>query len=197
MGIHTKDESTPPAREADRERERGEARLAALSAESLSEGARVHETPASTRERERESARREILAAARTRKAPPVAPGAPGGPAEVADDGAQDDVERGIISDVCGLEDARSLRRVISSAKTRIKELGLQNVVEAKPHGSGILQLEYREARANEKRRGPYWTYNWVADGRRRTLYIGKTDEPEAVLERKLAERNRREAGPT
>ncbi len=60
-------------------------------------------------------------------------------------------------------------------------------VVESRPHADGLLLLEKRIFRPKTggpiKVRGPYWTFRFNEDGKRRSLYIGKTDDPERVLE--------------
>jgi hypothetical protein len=54
-------------------------------------------------------------------------------------------------------------------------------------HASGILQLEYRSNPKTGTRRGPYWYFYWPEDGKQHSLYVGKTSDPEALLEEKLA----------
>jgi hypothetical protein len=188
VGLHTSDGR------ADREAARREA-LAAGGA-----GQRVgnHATPVSTggerggernreRERERERARREALGRTGGGAAGPPDEEPPGDGGEGRDAGGQDAEVLELISRAETLTDAAALRRLIAAAKHRIKELGKQSVVEVREHRSGVLQLEYREAHGRSGRRGPYWTYRWVEDGRRRSIYLGKTDDPEAALEEKLA----------
>ncbi len=68
-------------------------------------------------------------------------------------------------------------RRRVASAST---------VVERRDHDSGVLQLEYRTNPKTGKHRGPYWYFHWREDGKQRTLYLGKTDEPESKLVGKL-----------
>jgi hypothetical protein len=52
------------------------------------------------------------------------------------------------------------------------------------------LQLEgraYRRRKDGEvTERGPYWYFHYREGGRQRTLYIGKTDNPEAKVDEKL-----------
>jgi hypothetical protein len=45
---------------------------------------------------------------------------------------------------------------------------------ERRPHASGVLQLEMRG------QAGPYWYFHYCEGGKQKSLYIGKTDEPEA-----------------
>ncbi len=66
-------------------------------------------------------------------------------------------------------------------------------VVESRPHADGLLLLEKRvfmpKTGGPPKVRGPYWTFRYHKGGKRKSLYIGKTDEPEAVLEEKRSRR--------
>jgi len=52
------------------------------------------------------------------------------------------------------------------------------------------LQLEgraYRRKKDGEStERGPYWYFHYREGGKQRTLYLGKTDNPEAVVNEKL-----------
>ena len=63
-------------------------------------------------------------------------------------------------------------------------------VLERRDYLNGVLQLEgraYRRKKDGElKQRGPYWYFHYREGGRQRTLYIGKTDNPEAVVDEKL-----------
>lgn len=62
-------------------------------------------------------------------------------------------------------------------------------VVESRPYADGLLLLEKRiftpKGGGPPKVRGPYWTFRYHKGGKRKSFYIGKTDEPEAVLEEK------------
>jgi len=99
-----------------------------------------------------------------------------------------DATDGGLVGRVRHLTEEALLRAVIGAARARLEELGMKNVVETRVHGDGRLQLEYRGRRSrNGEKRGPYWSYKWFEDGRSRSLYLGKTDEPEAVLEEKLS----------
>jgi len=63
-------------------------------------------------------------------------------------------------------------------------------VLERREHRNGILQLEgraYRRKKDGElTERGPYWYFHYREGGRQRTLYVGKTANPEAVVDEKL-----------
>ena len=80
------------------------------------------------------------------------------------------------------------LESVRKAAAQRRQQLGKQSsVVERRNHGRGILQLEYRTNPKTGTQRGPYWYFYWREEGRQRSLYVGKTDDPEAVLDEKFA----------
>ncbi len=65
-------------------------------------------------------------------------------------------------------------------------------MVERRDHQNGVLQLERRAYRRKKDgeltQRGPYWYFHFREGGRQRTLYIGKTDNPETVVGEKLSE---------
>src|SRR5919206_13226 len=49
-------------------------------------------------------------------------------------------------------------------------------VIERRAYGSGVLQLEKRGGS------GPYWYFHPRKDGTQKTIYVGKTDDPEIRL---------------
>jgi hypothetical protein len=49
-------------------------------------------------------------------------------------------------------------------------------VIERRPYGSGVLQLEKRGES------GPYWYFHHRKEGKQKTVYLGKTDAPEIKL---------------
>ena len=59
-------------------------------------------------------------------------------------------------------------------------------VLERRDYLNGVLQLEgraYRRKKDDElTERGPYWYFHYREGGKQRTLYIGKTDNPEAKV---------------
>src|SRR5215207_2849142 len=59
-------------------------------------------------------------------------------------------------------------------------------VLERRDYRNGILQLESRAYRRKKDdqltERGPYWYFHYREGGKQRTLYIGKTDNPEAKV---------------
>ncbi len=63
-------------------------------------------------------------------------------------------------------------------------------VLEYRPHADGHLQLELRRyvrKDGSTRERGPYWYFNFHEDGKRKKLYLGKTDDPEGELAKKRA----------
>ena len=66
----------------------------------------------------------------------------------------------------------------------------LSTVSERREYRNGLLQLEgraYRRKKDGElTERGPYWYFHYREGGKQRTLYVGKTDNPEAVVDEKL-----------
>jgi hypothetical protein len=80
------------------------------------------------------------------------------------------------------------LERVREAVERRREQLVKQSsIVDRRNYGRGILQLEYRANPKTGTRRGPYWYFYWRAEGSQHSLYVGKTDDPEAVLEEKFA----------
>ena len=65
-------------------------------------------------------------------------------------------------------------------------------VLERREYRNGLLQLEgraYRRKKDGEQtERGPYWYFHYREGGRQRTLYIGKTDNPEAKVDEIMKE---------
>ena len=86
------------------------------------------------------------------------------------------------------------LDRVQEAIDRRRQQLGhkpVSSVVERRNYGNGILQLESRAYRRKDgglTDRGPYWYFHYRQGGKQRTLYIGKTDNPESVVDEKLGE---------
>ena len=79
------------------------------------------------------------------------------------------------------------LESVRKALERRHQQLVKQStVVERRNHGKGILQLEYRSNPKTGTRWGPYWYFYWREEGRQKSLYVGKTDDPEGVLSVKL-----------
>ena len=73
---------------------------------------------------------------------------------------------------------------------TRDFEEGSKHTVaERRPFRNGYLTNEYRRNKKTGTLTGPYWHYRGVEDGKQINLYLGKTDNPEARAEEKLASR--------
>jgi len=68
-----------------------------------------------------------------------------------------------------------------------LQEKKQSTVLERRNYRNGVLQLEgrtYRRKKDGElTERGPYWYFHYRQGGRQRTLYIGKTDNPEAKVD--------------
>ena len=65
-------------------------------------------------------------------------------------------------------------------------------VLERRDYRNGVLQLEGRAYKRKKDgrltERGPYWYFHYREGGRQRTLYIGKTDSPEAKVDEIMKE---------
>ena len=87
------------------------------------------------------------------------------------------------------LQDAIDRRR--GSFKKNNKEKQ-STVRERREHRNGLLQLEGRTYKRKKDgkltERGPYWYFHYREGGRQRTLYIGKTDNPEAKVDEMIRE---------
>jgi hypothetical protein len=92
----------------------------------------------------------------------------------------------------------RELERRVSSAggragAPRIQEASappVTEVLEYCPHEDGYLQLELRRYIRRDglaRERGPYWCFQFHEGGKRKKLYLGKTDDPEVALAAKRA----------
>ena len=65
-------------------------------------------------------------------------------------------------------------------------------VVEYRPYEDGTLQAEVRTYTRRDGGRapsGPYWYFRFHEGGRQKKLYLGRTDDPEAVLAEKRSQR--------
>ena len=88
------------------------------------------------------------------------------------------------------LEEALRRRRRELGEELEEKKTPVSDVLEYRPHADGYLQYEIRRYRRKDgsmKEHGPYWYFRYHEGGRQRTLYLGKTDDPEGVLEQKRA----------
>jgi hypothetical protein len=81
------------------------------------------------------------------------------------------------------LQDAIDRRRS-SFKNNKYKQ---STVLERREYRNGLLQLEGRTYKRKKDgklmERGPYWYFHYREGGRQRTLYIGKTDNPEAKVD--------------
>jgi hypothetical protein len=95
--------------------------------------------------------------------------------------------------------DERELHRLQAALDRRRgtlkKEKKKQSTVtERREYRNGVLQLEGRAYRRKKdgqlKERGPYWYFHYREGGKQRTLYLGKSDNPEAkvdeIMERRV-----------
>src|SRR4051794_21431839 len=85
--------------------------------------------------------------------------------------------------------DQQQLDRLQAALDHRRGELKKKQstVLERREYRNGLLQLEGRTYQRKKdgtlKQRGPYWYFHYREGGRQRTLYLGKTDDPEAKVE--------------
>jgi hypothetical protein len=86
--------------------------------------------------------------------------------------------------------DEQELDRVQAAIDHRRGGSKQSTVLERREYRNGVLQLEgraYRRKKDGElTERGPYWYFHYREGGRQRTLYLGKTDNPEAKVDEKL-----------
>ncbi len=79
------------------------------------------------------------------------------------------------------------LTRVRTALEQRAQQLIKPSTVfERRNHEHGMLQLEYRQYPKTGTRRGPYWYFYWREESHQHSLYLGKTDHPETVLDEKF-----------
>ncbi len=88
-----------------------------------------------------------------------------------------------LLIDHIGRLDAEELDRFQAAIDARRRELAEQEstapastILDRRPHGRGVLQLEMRSES------GPDWYFYISRGGKHRTIYIGKTDDPEVTL---------------
>jgi hypothetical protein len=83
-------------------------------------------------------------------------------------------------------EELDHLQEAIDRRRRLLGDGPLSTVVERRNYGNGILQLEKRAYRRKDgmlTERGPYWYFHFREEGRQRTKYLGKTDNPEAKVD--------------
>jgi hypothetical protein len=84
--------------------------------------------------------------------------------------------------------DEQELNRLQAALDRRRGELKNKQstVLERREYRNGLLQLEGRTYQSKKdgqlKQRGPYWYFHYREDGKQRTLYVGKTDNPEVKV---------------
>lgn len=98
--------------------------------------------------------------------------------------------------DLSYLEEAlrRRRRELGDEVVPEERKTPVSDVLEYRPHADGYLQYEVRRYRRKDgsmKEHGPYWYFRYHEGGRQRTLYLGKTDDPEGVLAGKRREGGR------
>ena len=86
--------------------------------------------------------------------------------------------------------DEQELDRIQAAIDHRRGEGRQSTVLKRREYRNGLLQLE---ARAYQRKkdgklteRGPYWYFHYREGGKQRTLYVGKTEDPEVVVDEKL-----------
>jgi hypothetical protein len=85
--------------------------------------------------------------------------------------------------------DAEELNRVRAAVESMSRRSGDSTVLERRSYRNGLLQSEvrtYTRKDGTEIRRGPYWYFHYRQDAKQKTLYIGKSEEPERVVDSKL-----------
>ena len=87
-----------------------------------------------------------------------------------------------------GQMDQQELDRLQAALDHRRGELKKKQstVLERREYRNGLLQLEGRTYQRKKdgqlKQRGRYWYFHYREGGKQRTLYVGKTDKPEAKV---------------
>jgi hypothetical protein len=84
-------------------------------------------------------------------------------------------------------EELDRLQDAINRRRQQIGDPPLSTVVERRDYQNGVLQLEQRAYRRKKDgkltTRGPYWYFHFREGGRQKTMYLGKTDDPEARID--------------
>jgi hypothetical protein len=78
------------------------------------------------------------------------------------------------------------LQKAIDHRRQQIGDKPVSTVVERHDYQNGVLQLEKRAYRRKDGRlteRGPYWYFHFREGGRQKTMYLGKTDDPEVKVD--------------
>jgi len=89
-------------------------------------------------------------------------------------------------------EELDQLQEAINRRRQQIADAPVSTVVERRDYRNGVLQLEKRAYRRKKDggltQQGPYWYFHFREGGRQKTMYVGKTDNPETVVDEKLSE---------
>ncbi len=78
------------------------------------------------------------------------------------------------------------LQKAIDRRRQQIGNKPVSTVVERRDYRNGVLQLEKRAYRRKDgqlTQRGPYWYFHFREGGRQKTMYVGRTDDPEARVD--------------
>jgi hypothetical protein len=78
------------------------------------------------------------------------------------------------------------LQKAIDRRRQQIGDGPVSAVVERRDYRNGVLQLEKRAYRRKDgqlTQRGPYWYFHFREGGRQKTMYVGRTDDPEARVD--------------
>jgi hypothetical protein len=70
----------------------------------------------------------------------------------------------------------RRRRELAGDESEPLRTAPSSTVIERRAYGSGVLQLEMRGES------GPYWYFHHRKNGKQKTVYVGRTDEPEIKL---------------
>jgi hypothetical protein len=86
-------------------------------------------------------------------------------------------------------EELDCIQEAVDQRRQQLGDEPVSTVVERRSYGNGILQLERRAYRRKDgglTDRGPYWYFHYREGGRQKTVYVGKTDDPEARVDELL-----------
>ena len=88
-------------------------------------------------------------------------------------------------------EDLNWIQEAIDRRRRQLGVGSVSTVVERHDYRNGVLQFEKRAYRRKDgglTERGPYWYFHFREGGTQRTLYIGKSNNPETVVDKNLGE---------
>jgi hypothetical protein len=88
--------------------------------------------------------------------------------------------------DQANAQELHHLQQAIDRRRQQLGDGPLSTVVERRDYRNGVLQLEKRAYRRKKDggltERGPYWYFHFREGGRQKTMYLGKTEGPEAKV---------------